>query len=90
MASRIQVVVDDEEKERFRRQAAREGKSLSAWLREAARSRMARRGAPRLDTVEELQDFFHACDERETEPEPDWKEHRRMIERSTRSGTAEA
>lgn len=90
MASRIQVVVDDEEKERFRRQAAREGKSLSAWLREAARSRMARRGAPRLDTVEELQSFFDACDERETEPEPGWKEHRRMIERSARSGSAEA
>ncbi len=90
MASRIQVVVDDEEKERFRRQAAREGKSLSAWLREAARSWLARHAAPRLDTVEELQSFFDACDERETHPEPDWTEHRRMIERSARSGAAEA
>ncbi|MFW6193026.1 MAG: ribbon-helix-helix protein, CopG family [Gemmatimonadota bacterium] len=89
MNSRIQLVVDEEEKERFRREAAREGKSLSAWLREAARSRMARRSAPRLDTVEELRAFFEACDERETEPEPDWREHRRVIEGSARSGAAE-
>lgn len=90
MTSRIHIVVDEEEKERFRRQAAREGKSLSAWLREAARSRLARRQQPSLDEVEELRAFFEACDEREAGPEPDWKDHRRVIERSVGSGAADS
>lgn len=89
MTGRIHIVVDEEEKERFRRQAAREGKSLSAWLRTAARERLSRRERPALDDVEELRTFFEACDERETAPEPDWEEHRRVIDRSVRSGTAD-
>ena len=36
MATRIQVVVDEVEREAFREQAEREGVSLSAWLRAAA------------------------------------------------------
>lgn len=88
VATRIHVVIDEVEKERFQREAAREGKSLSAWLREAARARMARREPAELDTVEDLREFFETCDARETEPEPDWEDHRRMIERSARSGAA--
>lgn len=90
MTSRIHIVVDEAEKERFRRQAAREGRSLSAWLREAARERLSRREQPALDEVEELRAFFEACDERETAPEPDWEEHRRVIDRSVGSGAADS
>lgn len=89
MTSRIHIVVDEEDKERFRRQAEREGKSLSAWLREAARARLSERRASALDTAEELRAFFEACDDREAAPEPDWEEHRRVVERSARSGAAE-
>lgn len=89
MTSRIHIVVDEEDKERFRRQAEREGKSLSAWLREAARARLSERRASALDTAEELRAFFEACDDRESAPEPDWEEHRRVVERSLRSGAAE-
>ena len=88
MTSRIHIVVDEEDKERFRRQAEREGKSLSAWLREAARARLSERRASALDTAEELRAFFEACDDREAVPEPDWEEHRRVVERSVRSGGA--
>jgi len=90
MSSRIHVVVDEAEKERFRRQAEREGKSLSAWLREAARARLSSREGPALDSPEQLRAFFEACDDREQAPEPDWEEHRRAIERSARSGAADA
>lgn len=86
MTTRIHLVVDEEDKERFRRQAAREGKSLSAWLREAARDRLGRREGPTLDTSEALEAFFAACDERETGTEPDWDEHEAAIARSARSG----
>jgi hypothetical protein len=34
MAVRIQVVVDEREREAFRAQARAEGRSLSGWLRE--------------------------------------------------------
>ncbi len=38
--TRIQVLLDEAEREEFRRQAEREGVSLSAWLRRAARERL--------------------------------------------------
>lgn len=89
MTSRIHILIDDEEKERFRRQAEREGKSLSAWLRDLARARLAESGAPELDSLEALRAFFAACDEREGEREPDWAEHLRVIAASRRSGSAD-
>jgi hypothetical protein len=88
--ARIHVVLDDDDRERFRHQAEREGKSLGAWLRDAARDRLAAaQRAARLDTVEDLRAFFARCDERERQPEPDWSEHRRVIERSIRSGSSD-
>jgi hypothetical protein len=64
--------------------------SLAAWIREAAREKMET-GATRsrLETREELREFFASCDRREKEPEPDWETHRRVIERSARSGGSE-
>lgn len=86
MSARIHLVVDEADKERFRRQAAREGKSLSAWLRAAARDRLDRREDVPLDSAEALETFFAACDDRETGTEPDWEEHEAAIARSARSG----
>lgn len=92
MTTRIQIVVDEGEKERFRRGAEREGKTLSGWLRDLARERLeAQEERRRLDTVEELRAFFAASDEREGDArEPDWEEHRRVIDASIRSGEADA
>lgn len=86
MAVRIHVVIDEREREAFRAQAAAEGKSLSEWLREAGRDRLAAVRAPRIRTVEHLDAFFAASDEREHGREPDWDEHLATIERSRTDG----
>lgn len=89
--SRIHFLVDGEDKLRYEGQAAREGMSLGAWLREAAeeRYRAARATRPFAD-VDELDDFFAECDDhaRRTGPgsEPDWDEHRKVLDASRRSG----
>lgn len=90
MATRVQVVLDEEERERFRRQAAREGMSLSAWLRRAGRERLEeQRAADAPRTLEDLRAFFTECDRREQGTEPDWHEHRMVIERSIKDGASE-
>ena len=47
--ARVQLVIPDADKDRFVHQARREGMSLSAWLRAAARDR--------LEQGEELKKF---------------------------------
>lgn len=86
VTERIHIVVGREEKERFRRLAAREGRSLSDWLREAARERAAARGEAQLEDEASLRKFFDACDRREEGREPDWEVHREVIERSIGPG----
>jgi hypothetical protein len=85
--TRIQIVVDAEERERFRRQAEQEGLSLSAWLRRSAHARLAEQSRKELPRgVEGLRAFFARCDQRETGEEPNWDEHRRVIDASRRDG----
>jgi hypothetical protein len=87
--NRVQVILDEEERELFREAAAREGIPLSAWLREAGRERLgAQERLRQVNTVKELRAFFAACDKREKGVEPDWEEHRSVIEHSIRSGQA--
>lgn len=87
MSTRIHIVVDEEDKARYREQAEREGKSLGAWLRDAAEDRLRDTAEQRsLRTRAALERFFAACDEREPHPEPDWAEHRAVIERSRLHG----
>ena len=87
MTERIHLVLDAAEKERFRRMAVREGKTLSAWLREAARERaQAVEGRRGLETESKLKRFFDECDARESGREPDWEQHKRVIGDSQRSG----
>lgn len=87
MATRIHLVLDETDKARYRSQAAREGKSLGAWLREAADEKL-RAAAARADLRDraELTRFFEACDARETEREPDWEEQKALIARSRTEG----
>ena len=86
MAVRVQVVVDRLERERFRRQAAEQGLSLSAWLRDAGREKAAAGESKRRMTASDLRAFFKKCDAREKEHEPDWEQHRSVIERSLAKG----
>lgn len=91
MAERVHIVLGRAEKERYRQMAAREGKTLSEWLRAAAEERAARAASRKLETEGALRQFFAECDAREAGrgPEPDWTEHRKTIERSMSSGAAD-
>jgi hypothetical protein len=80
MSTRIHIVVDEAEKERFRREATRRGSSLSEWIREAAREKLADDDVARLDSLETLCEFFRTCDDRESGAEPAWEYHERLIE----------
>jgi hypothetical protein len=84
---RIHVLIDEADKARFRRQAEREGKSLGAWLREAAEEKLSTASAARrIESVEDLDAFFAECDDRELRPEPEWADHQKVVDRSRVAG----
>jgi hypothetical protein len=83
---RVQVLVEAAEEEQFRRQAEREGLSLSAWFRRAGQERLGARRSRRIRTVGELKAFFRAVRVREKGREPDWAAHKAAIGRSRASG----
>lgn len=83
MTTRVHILLDEADKARYRRQAQREGKSLGAWLRAAAEERLRLAEDRReLRSSDDLARFFSECDQREQQREPDWAEHRRVIEQS--------
>ena len=86
MAVRIHIVIDEREREAFRARATAEGVSLSEWMRDAARERLARERPATISSVDDLDRFF--ADRRESEPgaEPDWEQHVLVMERSRRGG----
>jgi hypothetical protein len=67
----VQVLLQEEEREQFRRQAEREELSLSAWLRRAGQERLRSRQGRRISTVRELREFFREIDAREKGREPE-------------------
>lgn len=79
--SRIQVVVNDDERERFRAQARVEGMSMSEWLREAGRQRLGRATPSTLATPGDLRRFFEAIDRGHDGAgrEDDWAVHKARI-----------
>lgn len=79
--ARIHVLIDEVEREMFRAQARKEGRSLSDWLREAGRDRLRQRRLPQLATAADLDAFFEAIDQRHgDEPEEeDWVVHKKHI-----------
>lgn len=90
MAVKVQVVLDEAQREAFRSAAAREGLSMSSWLREAGAQRLARTRQVRMTSVGELREFFDECDRREQGREPEWDEHLAVMEESRRSGRGSA
>ena len=82
--ARVQLIISDEDHDRFVRQARREGVTFSAWLRAAARERLeSRRRSERFESSEDLQRFFSECDARRGPGvEPDWAEHLQTLRQS--------
>ena len=89
LSKRVQVLLDDHDRQSFQQMAERQGLSLSAWLRSAGRERLARQSERgRIDSVVELDAFFEQCNRRETGIEPEWQDHRKVIEGSLERGRA--
>ena len=86
--ARVQLVMPDDDRELFVDQARREGMSLSAWLRMAARKHLeSSRSIKRFESPEDVRAFFRRCDELDgPETEPDWSEHLRVIDESRSRG----
>ena len=95
--AKIQIDIPDEEHERFRQQAERDGLTLSEWMTNAAQRYHASRrlaheskyGKP-FKSEEEIREFFRLCDELTAEEgperEPDWEEHKKVILEGMASG----
>ena len=88
--ARVQLVMPDEDRDRFVHQARREGMSLSAWIRAAARERLeARQRVKLFESPEDVKEFFKSCATLEgSEMEPDWSEHLRIMSESRARGAA--
>lgn len=88
--ARVQLVMPAEDRERFAYQARREGMTLSAWLRAAARERLeGRQGAEPFAAAEDLEAFFRECDGLEGPArEPDWEEHLAVMAASRARGAS--
>jgi hypothetical protein len=90
--ARVQLVIPDQDRDRYVSQAKHEGLSLSAWLRAAAEERLHREAEiTAIRSTAALQTFFAACDALAGDgEEPDWEQHRRVIDASRRRGTTES
>lgn len=86
--TRIQVLLDAEEREAFRRRAAAEGKSLSSWLRDAGRRQLELGQAGVLVDAASVREFFASIPDDGLDHEPDWDDHRTAIEASLTHGLA--
>ena len=87
MSVRVQVILDEKEVTRFKSQAMKESKSLSAWLRDAGKKMIEiNRQQQRLTDPDSLNRFFRKCNERENGVEPDWEDHKRLILDSYQAG----
>ncbi len=87
--ARVQLLIPDEDRDRFVQEARIEGMSLSAWLIAAARQRLADkpRSVP-FESAADLQRFFRECDALEgPKVEPDWQPHLDVLNESRRGGT---
>lgn len=88
--ARIQLIIPDSDRERFARQARREGMTFSAWLRAAAQARVEEQ-RKRFSSPVELEEFFRQCDTLDgPEVEPEWNEHLEIIRKSRAVGAADS
>lgn len=66
MSVRVPVILEEDEAARFRSQAMKESKSLSAWLRDAGKKMLeTRQQCQPLTDPSALKRFFRRCSERE-------------------------
>jgi hypothetical protein len=80
MSVRVQVILDDVDATRFKSQALKESRSLSAWLRDAGNKMIEmNRQQQRLTDPDSLNRFFRKCDERKNGVGPDWEDHKRLL-----------
>jgi hypothetical protein len=86
MSARVHLILDPGEHAAFRARAADEGKTLSEWLREAARERLQRTRPAHIDSVDDLDRFFAERDAAESGEEPDWDQHVEVMHRSRSHG----
>ena len=86
--ARVQLVMADEDRDRFVHQARQEGMSLSAWLRAAAHERLKRRlSVKQFQSPEDVEAFFRSCAVlKGPETEPEWNEHLRVMSESRSRG----
>ena len=88
--ARVQLIIPDQDRERFARQARREGMTFSAWLRAAAQARLEEERR-RFTSPVELEEFFRQCDALDgPDTEPEWSEHLQVIGKSRAAGAAES
>lgn len=87
MSVRVQVILKEDEAARFKSQAIKESKSLSAWLRDAGNRMLDfENRQPSLINPDSLEKFFQDCDKREQGVEPDWEDHKRLIAEGFQAG----
>lgn len=80
MSVRVQVILDEKEVVRFKSQAMKESKSLSAWLRDAGKARIEmEKRQQQLTDPDSLKRFFGQCNQNEHGLEPDWEEHKKLL-----------
>lgn len=86
--ARVQLIIPDEDRDRFAYQARTEGTSFSAWMRAAARQRLEERQRIALfESPAQLDEFFRECDALEgPDREPEWEQHMKVMEESRRRG----
>jgi len=86
MSLRVQVILEERDALKFRSQALKESKSLSAWLRDAGKKMLETKKTAPLADSESLKLFFKRCREHEKGREPEWEEHKQNILGASRSG----
>ena len=87
MSVRIQVILKEDEAAKFKSQAIKESKSLSAWLREAGKKMLdLEHRQQSLTNPDSLKKFFQVCNKREQGVEPEWEDHKRLIKEGFQSG----
>ena len=86
MSLRVQVILKERDALKFRSQALKESKSLSAWLRDAGKKMLEIKETAPLADSESLKLFFKRCREHEKGRGPEWEEHKQNILSASRSG----
>ena len=79
--ARVQLIIPDEDRDRFVHQARLEGMTLSGWLRAAAEERLEHRERLKPFTSSgEVREFFLDHDESGSdESEPDWEDQLKTL-----------